>query len=399
MRYTKFALLLVFVLMTIVVASVTAQDGESLTIWADEISGEVMREIGADFAEEFGVEVTVVQIPFNDIRGQFTVEAPSGEGPDIIMGAHDWIGELVADGLLAPIDLGDNAEMFNPNAIDGFTNNDSLYGMPYAIDNTAFFRNVDLVPELPETWDDVRAIAEELAADDIYGYVIQQRDPWHSYTVVSAFGGYVFGFEEGVGYDPCDVGLDSEGTIAAYTYLGELAADGLMPLALQQESMWELFTQGEAAMMVTGPWALDTLDAAEDLNYAISAAPDGPGGAAAPFLSVRGFLLSAFSENSALAQTFLNDFVATDFTMQQLYDAERRSPAWLAVEVAEGLDGFAEAGLTGAPQPAIPEMNNVWEAWSNQMELSISDPSSAADEAGIAANTVRESIEGCEVED
>src|SRR5690606_12182746 len=192
---------------------VSAQDAPTLTIWADEITAPTLQSLGEEFADEYGVDLVVQQIPFNDIRGQFVQTAPTGEGPDILVGAHDWLGELVVNGLLTPVDVSDIDDEMNPNAIDAFTYSGEVYGLPYAVDNVAFFRNVDLVPEAPATWDEVREISEQLAEDGIYGYVIQHRDPWHSYSVVSAFGGYVFGFEEGEGYNPCDVGLDSQGTI------------------------------------------------------------------------------------------------------------------------------------------------------------------------------------------
>ena len=48
-----------------------------------------------------------------DISDQFQIAAPAGEGPDIIVGAHDRAGTLVASGLLAPIDLGDKADDFH----------------------------------------------------------------------------------------------------------------------------------------------------------------------------------------------------------------------------------------------------------------------------------------------
>ncbi|MDR3107810.1 MAG: extracellular solute-binding protein, partial [Bifidobacteriaceae bacterium] len=35
-------------------------------------------------------------------------------GPDIIAGPHDWLGELTANGVVAPLELGDKAAAFNP---------------------------------------------------------------------------------------------------------------------------------------------------------------------------------------------------------------------------------------------------------------------------------------------
>src|SRR5690606_9988269 len=175
-------------------------------------------------------------------------------------------------------------------------------------------------------------------------------------------------------------------------FLGNLAADGLMPLNLQQESMWSLFTEGEAAMMLTGSWALETLRAS-DVNFEISAPPEGPGGPARPFLSARGFMISSFANDPLLAQTFLMDFVANDDVMQALFDAEHRPPAWNNVEIDdEAVAAFTEAAATGAPQPSIPEMGVVWDSWSNQMELCLTDPASCQAESELAASQVRQAI-------
>ena len=391
----KFGLLTLIVVLLVSAAGtfgVNAQDA-TLTIWADETRASKIEEIGAAFTDEYGVAINVQQLTFSDIRGEFITAAPAGEGPDLIIGAHDWVGELVSNGLLAPVDLSEDIRgHLNPGGLDAFVCEGDLYGLPYAVSNPAFFRNVDLVPDAPTTWDEVRAISEELAADEIYGYLIQMRDPWHSYTVMSAFGGYVFGFEPGVGYDPEDVGLDSEGSIAAYEYLGNLIKDGLMPAGLDQETMWALFTEGKGAMMVTGPWALETLDAS-DVNYAISIAPEGPGGPPRPFLSVDGFMVSAFAADPQLAQIFLSEFIATDDGMQALFDAQPRPPTWDGVAVDDpSVASFTEAAQYGAPQPAIPEMGAVWESWANMMELSLTAPANAAAEAANAAEQVRTAI-------
>lgn len=394
-RKKVFFVVLVVALMLGAVSLAAAQ-GEPLLVWADEISAPVLSDLVVDFEDEFGVPVEVQQFQFDDIRGEFITVAGTEAAPDVIVGAHDWLGELVANGLIAPVDISGLADEFNPNAINAFTFNGEIYGVPYAVDNIAFFRNVDLVPDAPETWEEVRTISEELAEQDIFGYMIQQRDPWHSYPLFSAFGGYVFGFEAGVGYDPSDVGLDSEGAIAAYEYLGNLIADGLMPDSLQQEAMWALFTEGEGAMMMTGPWALDTLRAS-DVAFEVSPIPAGPAGPARPFLSVRGFMVSAGSDQPQNAQIFLTEFIATDDIQQALFDAESRPPAWLNVEVDDPIiDAFREAGATGAPQPAIPEMGAVWESWANMMELSLANPESTAEEAANAAEQVREAIAAAE---
>jgi maltose-binding protein MalE len=89
------------------------------------------------------------------IRDDFQVAAPLGQGPDIIVIAHDQAGTLVSNGLLAEVDLGDKAGDFAPKALEACTFDGILYCMPYATENMAFFYNTDLVPTAPTTWDEV----------------------------------------------------------------------------------------------------------------------------------------------------------------------------------------------------------------------------------------------------
>ena len=173
-----------------------------MTIWADDTRAPILEELGAQFEEEFGISVIVHELGFGDIRDQFKTAAPAGEGPDIIIGAHDWLGELAVNGLLAEIDVSDVADQFLPASLSAFVYEGVQYGLPYAAENVAFVRNTELVPENPETWEDVRAISEQLIADGAsqYGFIIFDSDPYHFFPVQSAFGGYVFGLTDD-GYD------------------------------------------------------------------------------------------------------------------------------------------------------------------------------------------------------
>ncbi len=370
-----------------------AQEGDQLVIWADDTRAPILTEVGAAFTEEYGVEVVVQEMGFGDIRDSLKVAGPAGEGPDILIGAHDWLGELVINGLVAPIDLGDMAEAFFAPAVDGFTYDGVLYGMPYAMENVALAYNTDLIAEPPTTWEEVQAMSEEIhAADETkYGYIIQTNDPYHWMPMLSAFGGYVFGRNDAGAYDPTNVGLDSEGSIAGATFLQGMVDAGLIPADVDYGVMHTMFTEGTAAMIVTGPWALPTLKDS-GIPYAITALPSGTQ-PASPFLGVQGFMISAFSENALLAEIFLLDYVATADVMQQIFDADPRPSAFLEVrEATEDVDiaGFAAAGENGAAMPAIPEMASVWTAWGNAMELIIRQQEPAETAMTNAAAQVRE---------
>ncbi|MCA9912771.1 MAG: extracellular solute-binding protein, partial [Anaerolineae bacterium] len=151
MSRSKLLVLLVFALLLGSFSSVLAQD-EGLLIWADATRAPIFQDLGQQFEAEFGVPVEVAEIAFGDIRDQLLVAGPAGEGPDILIGAHDWVGQLVANGAIVPIEMGDLAGEFSESALNAFTYENTLWDVPYATENVALVRNVDLVPEAPATW-------------------------------------------------------------------------------------------------------------------------------------------------------------------------------------------------------------------------------------------------------
>lgn len=399
----RMTLLLVAVLVMVPFAStIQAQEAPALTIWADETRAGVIEELGAGFEEEYGVTLNVQQLAFGDIRDQLRVAGPAGEGPDVIVGAHDWLGELVLNGLLSPVDLGDAAADFSEVAINAFSYDGTLYGVPYATENIAFFYNTDLVETPPATWAEVRTLSEEImdsgAAD--YGYIRQEGDPYHFFPIQTAFGGYVFGIGDDGAYDPTDVGIDAPGSIAALQWLQDMVKDGLIPTGLDGVAAETLFQDGSAAMYITGPWNIQKfLDAG--LNFAIAPAiPAGEEGGepGKPFIGAQGFMVSAFSENPLLAQAFLTEFVASEEVQLALYEKGNRTPALLsAMEQVEDpyLAALGEAGAVGLPMPAIPEMSAVWTAWGDSVTLAMQDTTkSPAELFTVAADTIRSTIAG-----
>jgi len=103
---------------------------------------------------------------------------PAGEGPDIIVLAHDQLPALIASGLIAEIDLGAKAADFDPESLKAFTYEGKLYGMPYARENLGFFYNADLVEEVPTTWQEVYDISKALIDEEKVQYGIRFGRPF-----------------------------------------------------------------------------------------------------------------------------------------------------------------------------------------------------------------------------
>ena len=83
-----------------------------------------------------------------------------------MVGAHDWIGNLVQNGAVDPVQLTEaQLAAFPQIAIDAVTFGGQIYGVPYALENVALFRNTDLAPEAPATIEELVETGSSLQAD------------------------------------------------------------------------------------------------------------------------------------------------------------------------------------------------------------------------------------------
>lgn len=384
-RTFSFALVLVLTL-ALGGAALASTPGE-LLIWADDTRAPVMEDLGRQFEAEFGVPVKVTELGFGDIRSQLAVAGPAGEGPDIIVGAHDWLGELIVNGLIEPIDLGDLAGDFEQVTLDAFTWGDQLYGVPIAFESIGLIYNKALVPTPPATWDELLDMAAALTDREqgYYGFLMQMPDPYHTFPLFSATGGYVFGTNPDGTLNPLDVGLNNEGSVRGLEVFDHLIESGLLPVGTDYNTMTSLFNQGRVGMIISGPWALGDA-AAAGIDFGFTRIPTIDGGQPAPFVGVQGFMVSAFSENKILAEVFLKEFVVNTDTYLAMFARDPRPPAYKpALDQLEDnliVQGVRESGGAGVPMPSIPEMGSVWTAWSDAIELVMNqelDPQEALD--------------------
>ena len=86
-----------------------------LVIWADQKKADSLKEIAKSWGQEQGITVAV-QIVANDLQPAFITANQAGNGPDIVMGAHDWIGNLVQNSAIRPVVLSPEAEANTPTS-------------------------------------------------------------------------------------------------------------------------------------------------------------------------------------------------------------------------------------------------------------------------------------------
>ncbi len=380
-------------------AEATEEASEALLIWADENRVDSLQTVAPAFTEATGVDVVVELVTNETMRDQVSQAAPAGEGPDIFVGAHDWSGELAASGIIDPIDVSSKSDQFLQVALDAFNFEGQVFAVPYATEAVAMYRNTDLVADAPATWDELLAACDAAAVANcvVVPGAGDTADAYHNYPFVSAYGGYIFAYDESTGFDAATVGLDTPEAVQGIEFLAQQVTDGVIP-ATNYDGAKNLFLEGDAAFWITGPWELGSLQEQDTVNFDVSVIPQIGDAPIQPFVGAQGFYLSAFSENALLAQSFLLDFVATDEVMQALYDADPRGTAWKAVQDgltdAPEMQTFAASGANGIPMPNIPQMGSVWGPLGDNILLVRNGELPAADAMAAAAEAVRGAIAG-----
>ncbi|WP_179560791.1 extracellular solute-binding protein [Microbacterium sp. AK009] len=340
----------------------------TLTVWVDADRERALQDVATAFEEEKGIAVDLVVKEYEDIQQDFITQVPSGEGPDITIGGHDWTGAFVQDGVVAPVELGDKAAEFEEVAIAAVTYDGNTYGLPYAIENIALVRNADLVPEAPTNFDDM--IAKGTAAGTQYPFVVglnpQNSDPYHLYPFQTSFGNSVFAQNADGSYDAANLTIGDEAGQQFATWLGQQGAAGVFNLNLDGDLAKEAFNAGQAPFFLTGPWNIADAVAA-GVNVAVDPIPSAGGQTARPFAGVQTFFLSSQSENALAANEFLVNYIATPEVQTALFEAGGRAPALTeSFEAAQAdpiVAGFAAVGAEAVPMPSIPQMGAVWDDW------------------------------------
>ena len=347
-------------------SSDSAKASGTLTLWADETRIEGFNAIGESFQKATGVKLEVVQKPTEDVRTDFIAQAPSGAGPDLIVGANDWVGSLVKNGVVAPVELGDKADGFSDAARKAFTSEGTLYGVPYAVENIALVRNNALAKETPATFDELIAQGKQLTPD--HPVLIQQGDKgdaYHLYPVQSSFGAPLFK------PDTTEIGMKGEAGEKFAAYIKKLTDEGVLSESIGGDQAKQAFLDGKSPYIITGPWWTGEFTKA-GLDISVLPVPSAGGQPSAPFIGVQGVYLSSYSKNTLLANQFL-DYMAGDEAQKILQEKGGRLPALKSAAAAVTdpvLKGFEAAGESGQSLPAITGMDAVWSHWGSA-ELSI----------------------------
>jgi arabinogalactan oligomer/maltooligosaccharide transport system substrate-binding protein len=355
--------------------AVASHKDTTVVIWTDQDRQAAITKLATEWASSRGVTVKVVVKDFGSIRDSLgTVNV--ADAPDVFNAAHDWTGQLAANGLVEPL-YPSKAVLaqfptYTLNAFSYGTAVKKLYGIPVAVENIGLVVNTKLV-KVPTTFAQLEseALAYKKKAHQTFGIAVQQGangDAYHMYPFFSGLGGYVFGNNKAGNLDPSDIGVANPTFLKNAGLVDKWNKEGLINAKLDYTGALNAFLKKQAAFWITGPWNTDTLKKS-GLSFKIIQVPP-IAKASVPFLGVQGVMVSKYATAHGVdaAAKDLVTYLATPSAQTQLAAANGRPPAnTKATSNDPVLAQFSAASKGGVPMPNIPQMSSVWadlgQAW------------------------------------
>ena len=349
----------------------TKSTATKLRIWVDNVQKPAVDRIGDVWGRQRGVTVTTVVKDFGKLRDDLKTVRPE-DAPDVIIGPHDWVGELAANGLVVPLSPSRTVRaQFPAYSLDAFSYGTSvkrLYGIPFALENIGLIVNTRLAA-VPRSFADFerRALAFKRKASGNIAVAVPQGaggDPYHMYPFFSGLCGYVFGKTKAGTLNPRDIGLRNPKFLRNSSLIDKWNRSGLLNSRIDYGAAKDAFLKGKAAYWITGPWETSALKES-GLRLRIVQIPRNRC-RSVPFLGVQGYMVTRFAATHGIesaAKDLVASYMMRAASQTALAGANGRFPANRTAgrQVNDTvLLQFGRAGAGGVPMPNIPQMAAVW---------------------------------------
>lgn len=299
------------------VSPALAQSTITFGYWGDPPELPPFEEIVSKYqAAHPDVKIEIQHAPWSGYFTRLDAQLAAGAGPDVFFITN--VPSYASRGALAPLD--DLIKQSNfpineyvPSSLLTHSYEGKLYSIPRDSAPSALYYNSDAFdaagvgyPNADWKWADLRDAAIKLTTSDggritRYGLALESND-WA--TWVQQNGGKVFDDP----LKPTTFLLAEPAAVEAIQYIGDLInKDKVTPNFLEAEQAGgtaQLFSSGQAAMVITNPSRLGTF-ADVPFKWAVANLPAGPTGIHSNRTGGAGFAINANSKNPEAAWAFL----------------------------------------------------------------------------------------------
>lgn len=367
-----------------------------LLLWMDSEQAQGARLIAKKFEHDLGIEVRI-ETPAN-IIDNFSLAAPADEGPDIVIWAHDKVGEWADGGLIAPVEVSPKfVRKFYPQAWQAVMHRNSTWAYPIALQTiTLIYNKRLLVGPLPTDlaqlpWTDRLIRTKHPGVRTI---LWDYKNAFYSWGIMASAGAYVFK-QEHTDYDLHDVGVATPEAIKALSAIIDLVHAGILPTGPVNGEGEELMAQGKLAMTISGPWDWPNL-IENGIDFGLAPMPGIGGELGRPFVGVAAAYLNRSSPNQDLAKVFLERYLLTDDGLRVINrTAPIGVPALISLFEKLAANDIRLRHLKfavdhGQVMPNIPEMGRFFSAIGTALQIATDGQTSAQNALREAAANMRE---------
>ncbi|MBN9364817.1 MULTISPECIES: sugar ABC transporter substrate-binding protein [unclassified Devosia] len=299
------------------VSPALAQSTITFGYWGDPPELPPFEEIVSKYqAAHPDVKIEIQHAPWSGYFTRLDAQLAAGAGPDVFFITN--VPSYASRGALAPLDdlikaSGFPIDEYVPSSLLTHSYEGKLYSIPRDSAPSALYYNSDAFdaagvayPNADWKWADLRDAAIKLTTNEggritRYGLALESND-WA--TWVQQNGGKVFDDP----LKPTTFLLAEPAAVEAIQYIGDLInKDKVMPNFLEAEQAGgtaQLFSSGQAAMVITNPSRLGTF-ADVPFKWAVANLPAGPTGIHSNRTGGAGFAINANSKNPEAAWAFL----------------------------------------------------------------------------------------------
>ena len=134
--------------LTLLPMNLSAWTNGELLIWMDNDRAKGLAPIAQKFQDDFGIKITI-DTP-EKITDTFPMAAQAGKGPDVVVWAHDKVGEWADAGLIRPVEVSSEfSRKFFPKAWQAVLHRGSIWGYPIGLETVTLFYNKNLIGSPP----------------------------------------------------------------------------------------------------------------------------------------------------------------------------------------------------------------------------------------------------------
>jgi maltose/maltodextrin transport system substrate-binding protein len=369
--------------------SALAWTNGELLVWINGDKGyRGLAEVGKKFEKDLGIPVKV-EAP-EGATDKFQAAAQTGKGPDIMLWAHDRIGEWADAGLLKPLTISDDFKAgFIPMSWDAVTHNKQIWGYPLALEAVSLIYNKKYVTgNPPAQLSEISAFAKELKtkSPNVVAILWDYDTPYFTWPFLASGGGYPFKEVAG-SYDTKDIGVANDGAVKGLKEVVDLITAGIMPKGASYSVMEQKMNSGELAMMISGPWAWANLRKS-GIDFGLAPVPGVGGNPGKPFVGVLTALINRSTPNADLAAQFIEKYICTADGLKTIdADVPIGIPALKSLydEMAAKnplIKVTYDNAQNGVVMPNIPQMGKFWSSMASAFQIATNGQ--ASPEAALA---------------